>query len=59
MMPTERGLEILNSLKAKHFPNGYQAHSASGKDYRFSRKGQAEFKRAAKLQALKHREILA
>ncbi|NOH55872.1 hypothetical protein F0266_23385 [Vibrio coralliilyticus] len=49
-MPTENGLAILASIKAKHFPEGYQAHAKGGKDYRFSRKGQAEFKRAARLQ---------
>ncbi|ERB62593.1 MULTISPECIES: hypothetical protein [Vibrio] len=49
-MPTVNGLAILESIKAKHFPDGYQAHTQSGKDYRFSRKGQAEFKRAARLQ---------
>jgi len=58
-MPTAKGLEILNNLKAKHFPNGYQAHPKGGTDYRFSRKGQAEFKRAARMQAIKHREVLA
>ncbi|NOI30547.1 hypothetical protein [Vibrio coralliilyticus] len=49
-MATNKGLAILESIKAKHFPDGYQAHTQSGKDYRFSRKGQAEFKRAARLQ---------
>ncbi|WP_099609067.1 hypothetical protein [Vibrio coralliilyticus] len=49
-MATNKGLAILESIKAKHFPDGYQAHVQSGKDYRFSRKGQAEFKRAARLQ---------
>ncbi|NOI58293.1 hypothetical protein [Vibrio coralliilyticus] len=49
-MATNKGLAILESIKTKHFPEGYQAHTQSGKDYRFSRKGQAEFKRAARLQ---------
>lgn len=49
-MPTANGIAILEEIKAKHFPDGYQAHAQSGKDYRFSRKGQAEFKRAARLQ---------
>ncbi|HDY8229151.1 TPA: hypothetical protein RQL15_003714 [Vibrio vulnificus] len=43
---TERGLEILESIKAKHFPNGYRNHAQGGRDYRHSRKGQTEFKRA-------------
>lgn len=58
-MPTEKGLAILEKLKSKHFPNGYQHHAQGGKDYRFSRKGQAEFKRAAKLQAIKHRQVIS
>ncbi len=58
-MPTVKGLEILESLKAKHFPNGYRSQLQGGKDYRFSRKGQAEFKKAAKIQAIKHREVIA
>ncbi|ARC91210.1 hypothetical protein B6A42_02305 [Vibrio coralliilyticus] len=49
-MATSKGLAILEGIKTKHFPDGYQAHAQSGKDYRFSRKGQAEFKRAARLQ---------
>ncbi|AIW20149.1 hypothetical protein F0267_10800 [Vibrio coralliilyticus] len=49
-MATSKGIAILEGIKAKHFPDGYQAHTQSGKDYRFSRKGQAEFKRAARLQ---------
>ncbi|CAK1753476.1 conserved hypothetical protein [Vibrio crassostreae] len=57
-MPTAKGLEILDNLKAKHFPNGYSSKSKSGKDYRFSRKGQMEYKRAARLQVLKHREAI-
>ncbi|WP_204244212.1 hypothetical protein [Vibrio nigripulchritudo] len=57
-MPTAKGLSILNDLKTKHFPDGYKKRAQSGKDYRFSRKGQAEFKRAAKLQAIKHREVI-
>ncbi len=56
---TEKGLAILEDIKAKHFPNGYQHHAQGGKDYRFSRKGQAEFKRAAKLQAIKHRQVIS
>ncbi|MCG9680470.1 MULTISPECIES: hypothetical protein [Vibrio] len=58
-MPTEQGLKTLNDIKAKWFPNGYRSHSKGGKDYRFSRKGQAEFKKAARLQAIKHKEFLA
>ena len=58
-MPTEQGLKTLNDLKAKWFPNGYRSHPQGGKDFRFSRKGQAEFKKAARLQAIKHKEILA
>ncbi|MCG9584633.1 hypothetical protein OPW13_12540 [Vibrio europaeus] len=58
-MPTEKGLAILESLKAQHFPKGYRSQRKGGKDYRYSRKGQAEFKRAAKLQAIKHRESIA
>lgn len=58
-MPTEQGLKTLNDIKTKWFPNGYRAKSQGGKDYRFSRKGQAEFKKAAKIQAIKHREAIA
>ena len=58
-MPTVKGLEILESLKAKHFPNGYRSQPQGGKDYRFSRKGQTEFKRAARLQLIKHKEVIA
>ncbi|WP_167335773.1 hypothetical protein ABF162_13830 [Vibrio coralliilyticus] len=57
-MATNKGLAILESIKAKHFPEGYQAQAKGGKDYRFSRKGQAEFKRAARLQAIRHREVI-
>lgn len=55
-MPTVKGLEILDNLKAKHFPNGYSSKSKTGKDYRFSRKGQMEYKRAVMLKAMKHSE---
>jgi len=48
-MPTEKGLQCLSDIKNKYFPEFGQRKSTSGKDYRFSRKGQAEFKRAAKL----------
>ncbi|MEZ8102208.1 hypothetical protein [Vibrio bivalvicida] len=58
-MPTEQGLKIINDIKAKWFPNGYRPHPKGGTDYRFSRKGQAEFKKAAKIQAIKHRETIA
>lgn len=58
-MPTDKGLEIIESLKAKYFPSGYRPKPPSGKDYRFSRKGQMEYKRAARLQALKHREAIS
>ncbi len=58
-MPTEQGLKTLNEIKAKWFPNGYRSQSQGGKDYRFSRKGQAEFKRAARLQLIKHKEAIA
>ncbi|UTZ31730.1 hypothetical protein HB762_10160 [Vibrio campbellii] len=58
-MPTEKGLQILESIKAEHFPLFGQRKAQGGKDYRFSRRGQAEFKRAAKLQAIKHREVLS
>lgn len=45
--PTETGLKILDDIKAKYFPNGFSAsHRQGAQDYRFSRKGQAEFKRA-------------
>ncbi len=57
-MATAKGLEILDSFKAKHFPDGYRSSPQSGKDYRYSQKGQAELRRAAKLQAMKHRESL-
>lgn len=57
-MPTEKGLQILESIKAKHFPSFGQRKAQGGKDYRFSRKGQAEFKRAARLQLIRHKEIV-
>lgn len=57
-MPTEQGLKTLDEIKAKWFPNGYRPQPQGGKDFRFSRKGQAEFKKAARLQAIKHKEIL-
>ncbi|WP_180958471.1 hypothetical protein [Vibrio sp. vnigr-6D03] len=57
-MPTTKGLETLERLKAEHFPQGFRSKRQGGKDYRFSRKGQAEFKRAAQLQAIKHREVI-
>ncbi|AYC07030.1 hypothetical protein [Vibrio cholerae] len=46
-MATETGLKILNDIKAKYFPNGFSGSQHQGaQDYRYSRKGQAEFKRA-------------
>ncbi|EOV0103230.1 hypothetical protein ACOIV3_001871 [Vibrio vulnificus] len=47
--PTDTGLNILENLKQKYFPNGYQCKKSGCKDYRFSRKGQAEFKRGHQL----------
>ncbi|MDA0146046.1 hypothetical protein L0990_01470 [Vibrio kanaloae] len=58
-MPTAKGLEIIASLKAKHFPNGYSSKQRGGKDYRFSSKGQAEYKRALKLQVMRLREVVS
>ncbi|MEZ8064845.1 MULTISPECIES: hypothetical protein [Vibrio] len=58
-MPTTKGLEILANLKAKHFPNGYSSKQRGGKDYRFSSKGQAEYKRALKLQIIRLREVVS
>lgn len=57
-MPTAKGLEIIASIKAEHFPCGGRAPHKGGKDYRFSRKGQAEYKRAIRLQAIKYRELI-
>ncbi|MFV8407605.1 hypothetical protein ACNO6G_21105 [Vibrio harveyi] len=57
-MPTEKGIETIEDIKAKYFPNFGKPKPRSGQDYRFSRKGQAEFKKAAKLQAIKHRELI-
>ncbi len=48
--PTQTGLTILESIKDKYFPKGYSDKPlTSGKDYRFSRRGQAEFKRGYEL----------
>ncbi|MCG9608654.1 hypothetical protein L1D41_03035 [Vibrio harveyi] len=58
-MPTEQGLKTLDEIKAKWFPKGYRTKPQGGKDYRFSRKGQAEFKKAAQLQAIKHRQTIS
>ncbi|WP_394126955.1 hypothetical protein [Vibrio hepatarius] len=58
-MSTEFGLQTIEKIKTQYFPNGYRQHASGGKDYRFSRRGQAEFKKAAKLQAIKHRELIA
>ncbi|NOJ20034.1 hypothetical protein [Vibrio jasicida] len=59
MKPTVKGLAILEGIKEKHFPEFGKTKSRGGKDYRFSRKGQAEYKRAARLQVIKHREFIA
>jgi hypothetical protein len=48
-MPTETGLKCISELKAKYFPNFGQEKSTTCKDYRFSRKGQVEYKRGAML----------
>ncbi len=48
-MPTEKGLQIIESIKAKHFPSFGQRKVRGGKDYRFSRKGQVEYKRGVML----------
>lgn len=58
-MPTTKGIEIIEGLKTKYFSGGYRSKPQGGKDYRFSQKGQAELRRAAKLQAIRHRELLA
>ncbi|ELZ1193143.1 hypothetical protein [Vibrio cholerae] len=50
-MMTEKGLAILDGIKAKHFPNGYREHKQGGQDFRFSRRGQIEMKRAAQARA--------
>ncbi|EHV9835925.1 hypothetical protein K1B31_002765 [Vibrio vulnificus] len=48
--PTEKGLSILDSIKTKYFPDGYSSKpTLSGQDYRFSRRGQVEFKRGHQL----------
>jgi hypothetical protein len=48
--PTQTGLSILESIKEKYFPKGYSDKPLnSGKDYRFSRRGQAEFRRGHEL----------
>lgn len=46
---TEKGLSILEGIKAKHFPNGYRQNKQGGKDYRFSHRGQVEMKRGAQM----------
>lgn len=48
-MPTSKGLAILESIKQKHFPDGYKKHSEGCKDYRFTAKGQAEYRRGFQL----------
>ncbi|ODS09807.1 hypothetical protein RJD39_12735 [Vibrio scophthalmi] len=57
-MPTENGLSILESIKAKHFPNGYRPHKQGGKDFRFSRRGQIEMKRGAQARMQRLSEAL-
>ncbi|WP_175422453.1 hypothetical protein [Vibrio scophthalmi] len=57
-MMTEKGLSILESIKAKHFPNGYRAQKQSGSDYRFSRRGQVEMKRGAQARAQRFMESM-
>ncbi|NLS13349.1 hypothetical protein HGP28_10640 [Vibrio sp. SM6] len=48
--PTETGLSIIDSIKRRYFPNGYQSKPRSGGvDYRFTPKGQAEYRRGFKL----------
>lgn len=58
-MPTEKGIETIEGIKAKYFPNFGKPKPRSGQDYRFSRKGQSEYKRAARLQAIKHKELIS
>ncbi|MEH0713176.1 hypothetical protein [Vibrio owensii] len=48
-MPTAKGLSILESIKAKHFPSGYKHRSNGCSDYRFTAKGQAEYRRGFQL----------
>lgn len=45
------GYDKFQEMKNKYFPNGFSgAPLITGQDYRYSRKGQREFKRAAMLQ---------
>ncbi|WP_167515595.1 hypothetical protein [Vibrio taketomensis] len=50
---TDQGLAILESIKAKYFPNGYRPHKEGCEDYRYSRRGQIEIKRALQARALR------
>ncbi|NAW57789.1 MULTISPECIES: hypothetical protein [unclassified Vibrio] len=53
--PTPFGLSTLEKIKQEHFPNMGKGdkHLSTGKDYRFSRRGQAEFRRAFEVQKMR------
>ncbi|WP_175422444.1 hypothetical protein RJD39_11035 [Vibrio scophthalmi] len=57
-MMSEKGLSILEGIKAQHFPNGYRQHKQGGKDFRFSRRGQIEMKRGAQARMQRLSEAL-
>ncbi|WP_038883730.1 hypothetical protein [Vibrio rotiferianus] len=53
--PTEFGCNTIDSIKHKYFPNFGKSDKplTTGKDYRFSRRGQAEYKRGHQLVAMR------
>ncbi|NUW69565.1 hypothetical protein [Vibrio coralliilyticus] len=57
-MPTTKGLAIIASIKAKHFPHFGKRRAQGGIDYRFTRKGQREYRQAMKQKILHHAAML-